>query len=185
MDVKHGAVYTVCAHTFTLFWLRKTSVIIETFQVSSMCLCVPFVQRSLYFRLSQVTQFIPWACRGPWYGSCPRITTFTLEMGHACVHVHTWSSGGYTMWEDLSFTRNWLSWEQDTDVLSTLISHYNYYIHFTIQKLSHLLEWPVPPGPSCTCHWKASAKNSSKWISKWPIRNSNFCVLQQTPLEML
>ena len=27
-------VFTVCWHTFTLFWLRKTSVIVETFQLS-------------------------------------------------------------------------------------------------------------------------------------------------------
>ena len=29
-----GAVFTVCSHTFTLFWLRKTSEIIEMFQLS-------------------------------------------------------------------------------------------------------------------------------------------------------
>ena len=29
-----GAVFTMCLHTFTLFWLRKTSEIVEMFQLS-------------------------------------------------------------------------------------------------------------------------------------------------------
>jgi hypothetical protein len=36
----------------TLFCLRKTSVIVETFQLSFVCLCVSFVRESLYFRFS-------------------------------------------------------------------------------------------------------------------------------------
>ena len=29
-----GIVFTVCSHMFTLFWLRKTSAIVETFQLN-------------------------------------------------------------------------------------------------------------------------------------------------------
>ena len=32
--VPDSAVFTVCSHTFTLFWSRKTSVIVEIFQLS-------------------------------------------------------------------------------------------------------------------------------------------------------
>ena len=31
---EHGEDGTMCSHTFTLFWLRKTSVIVEMFQLS-------------------------------------------------------------------------------------------------------------------------------------------------------
>ena len=31
----HDAIFIVCLHTFTLFWLRKTSVIIEIYQIRS------------------------------------------------------------------------------------------------------------------------------------------------------
>ena len=31
---KRGAVFTMCSHTFTLFWSRKTSVIVKTFQLN-------------------------------------------------------------------------------------------------------------------------------------------------------
>ena len=41
-----GAVFTVGSHTFTLFRSRKTSVIVEMFQLSSR---VPFIRRSLHF----------------------------------------------------------------------------------------------------------------------------------------
>ena len=30
----HGAIFIVCSHTFTLFWLRKTYVIVEIYQIS-------------------------------------------------------------------------------------------------------------------------------------------------------
>ena len=30
----HGTIFTVCSHTFTLFWLRKTSVIIEIYKIN-------------------------------------------------------------------------------------------------------------------------------------------------------
>ena len=47
---KVGTTLTICSHTFTLFWSRKTYVIVETFQLSFfVCLCMPFVQRSLRF----------------------------------------------------------------------------------------------------------------------------------------
>ena len=46
---ERGAVFTMCSHTFTLFWSRKTSVIVEKFQLSFLCLCVSFIQRSLNF----------------------------------------------------------------------------------------------------------------------------------------
>ena len=34
MNFTHRAVFTMCSHTFTLFWLRNTSVIFETYQLS-------------------------------------------------------------------------------------------------------------------------------------------------------
>ena len=40
----------VCSHTFTLFWSRKTSVIVKRFQLNfCVCVCVLFTRRSLYF----------------------------------------------------------------------------------------------------------------------------------------
>ena len=47
-------IFTMCSHTFTLFWMRKTSVIVKT--QASMWLCVPFIRRSLHF-LVQVSSF--------------------------------------------------------------------------------------------------------------------------------
>ena len=44
-----GYVFTMCSHIFTLFWSRKTYVIVETFQLASMCLYVPSIRRSLHF----------------------------------------------------------------------------------------------------------------------------------------
>ena len=43
------AIFTVCSHTFTLFLSRKTSVIVKILQISFVCLCVPFLRRSLHF----------------------------------------------------------------------------------------------------------------------------------------
>ena len=43
---QHCLLFTVCSHTFTLFWSRKTSVIVKTFQLS---FHMPFVWRSLHF----------------------------------------------------------------------------------------------------------------------------------------
>ena len=34
-----GTIFTMCSHTFILFWLRKTSVIVKMFQLS-FCVCV-------------------------------------------------------------------------------------------------------------------------------------------------
>ena len=45
----HGAVFTVCWCTFTLFWSRKTSVIIKMFQLSFRVFVWPFIRRSLQF----------------------------------------------------------------------------------------------------------------------------------------
>lgn len=36
----------------------------------------------------------PWACRGPWYGSCPMMTTLIWSNGHRLSAVKIWSSGG-------------------------------------------------------------------------------------------
>ena len=52
----HSAIFTVCSHTFTLFWLRKTSVIIEIYQMS---FCVPFLRRSLHFSVWVFPFFFP------------------------------------------------------------------------------------------------------------------------------
>ena len=46
LELSQNAIFTVCSHTFTLFWSRKTSVIVETFHLSY---CVPFIRRSLNF----------------------------------------------------------------------------------------------------------------------------------------
>ena len=34
MSLSHGTIFTMCWHTFTLFWLTKISVIVETFQLN-------------------------------------------------------------------------------------------------------------------------------------------------------
>lgn len=36
----------------------------------------------------------PWACLGPWYGSWPKITTFTSRSSQWCVQEYTCSAGG-------------------------------------------------------------------------------------------
>ena len=46
-------VFTVCSHTFTLFWSRKTSVIIETFQLSFRVFMCAF-----HPKFSRVSSFI-------------------------------------------------------------------------------------------------------------------------------
>ena len=52
-----GTFFTVCSQTFILFWLRKTSVIVNMFQLSfCVCVCVPFIWRSLHF-LVRVSPF--------------------------------------------------------------------------------------------------------------------------------
>ena len=38
----------------------------------------------------------PCACPGPWYGSCPTITTRTFSIGHALRASKIWDCGGYT-----------------------------------------------------------------------------------------
>ena len=46
-----GAVFTMCSHTFTLFWSRKTSVIIKTFQLSfHVFMCVFHLEISSIFQ---------------------------------------------------------------------------------------------------------------------------------------
>ena len=56
-----GANFTVCSHTFTLFWSRKTSVFVKMSHLVSKCLCVPFLRRSLHF-LVRVSLFFPIFC---------------------------------------------------------------------------------------------------------------------------
>ena len=49
---KYGVTFAMCSHTFTLFWLRKTSVTIKIFWLSFCvftCLRVPFLGWSLQF----------------------------------------------------------------------------------------------------------------------------------------
>jgi hypothetical protein len=45
-----GTIITACSHTFTVFWLRKASVIAKIYQVSvCLGLCITFIWRSLHF----------------------------------------------------------------------------------------------------------------------------------------
>ena len=43
------AIFVVCSHIFTLFWLTKTAVTSKYFDYVSVCLCVPFLWWSLQF----------------------------------------------------------------------------------------------------------------------------------------
>ena len=53
-----GAIFSVCSHTFILFWLRKTSVSIETYQLSfHMFICASHPEISSFF--DEFTLFIP------------------------------------------------------------------------------------------------------------------------------
>ena len=46
-----GAIFTVWSHTFFLFWLRKTSVIVETFQLNfRVFMCAFHPENSSFFR---------------------------------------------------------------------------------------------------------------------------------------
>ena len=46
-----GAVFTVCLRTFTLFWLRKTSVTFEMLQWSVPVFMSAFIRRTLHFSI--------------------------------------------------------------------------------------------------------------------------------------
>ena len=48
-QIPFACIWIVCSHTFILFWLRKTSVIVETYQESFHVLIVPFIRRSIHF----------------------------------------------------------------------------------------------------------------------------------------
>ena len=48
VNVCEYTIFTMCLHTFTLFWSRKLSVIIKMFQLS-FCVVAPFVRKSLLF----------------------------------------------------------------------------------------------------------------------------------------
>jgi hypothetical protein len=49
--LSRGAVFTVCSHTFTLFWMRKTFVIVETFYLSfCVFVCAFHPEISSFFR---------------------------------------------------------------------------------------------------------------------------------------
>ena len=43
-----GTIFTVCSHTFTLFWSRKTSMFVEMFQIKLPCVCVCISSRDLF-----------------------------------------------------------------------------------------------------------------------------------------
>ena len=52
--MSRGTIFSVCSHTFILFWLRKTSVSVKTYQLNFCVffwfgLLVPFIQRPLHF----------------------------------------------------------------------------------------------------------------------------------------
>lgn len=69
-----------------------------------------FVIVRCFFRLHSITKQItylggggtpfwtlkhrPWACLGPWYGSWPKMTTFTSRSSQWCVQEYTCSAGG-------------------------------------------------------------------------------------------
>ena len=53
-----GTVFTVCSHKFTLFWLRKTSVIIKTFQWSFHVFVCAFLSGDLFIFSIRVSSFL-------------------------------------------------------------------------------------------------------------------------------
>ena len=59
---KHmGAFFTVYSHTFTLFWLRKTLVIVEKLQLN-FCIYMRLIQRSLHFSVRVSYFFFLFLC---------------------------------------------------------------------------------------------------------------------------
>ncbi len=71
----------------------------------------------------------PWACPGPWYGSCPSMTTLTSCMEQVRVQLKTSSGGGNTVSLERSSDKKEASWG-DRGWSHTLISWiaYNYYV---------------------------------------------------------
>ena len=52
VHMAYSAVFTMCSHSFTVFWLRKTSVIVEMFQLSFCmftCVCAFCLEISSFF----------------------------------------------------------------------------------------------------------------------------------------
>ena len=55
-------VFTICPHTFTLLWWRKTSVIVEEFQIELPCVCVGLSPEDLFFFSVNVSPFFSFFC---------------------------------------------------------------------------------------------------------------------------
>ena len=60
MPHAHGAIFTVCSHTFTLFRLRKTSVIVKTYQLPCVYWCL--LSRDLFIFSVRVSSFHFYFC---------------------------------------------------------------------------------------------------------------------------
>ena len=66
---KDGTTCTMCSLTFTLFWSRKTSVIIETFQLSSRVFVCALLSRDLFIFLVRVSFFFSYFLCYPYFGT--------------------------------------------------------------------------------------------------------------------
>ena len=76
-----GAIFTKDSHPFTLFWLRKTSVIVKMFQLS---FCVSFIQKKIHFCSKSFLSFpifvlLFFPCGNLWLNFR---TTYTLKPMH-------------------------------------------------------------------------------------------------------
>ena len=61
--LSYGTVFTMCSHTFTLFWLRKTSVIVKIFQLSFRVLMCAFHPKiSSFFSVRVFYSFLSYFC---------------------------------------------------------------------------------------------------------------------------
>ena len=57
------AIFTVCSHTFTLFWLRKTAVIIKIYQISFLVYVCAFPSEISSFLVRVFLFFLHFLCK--------------------------------------------------------------------------------------------------------------------------
>ena len=64
--LSHDAIFTMCSHTFILFWSRKTSVTVKTYQLSyHMFICAFHLEISSFFSSVSVSSFFTYCCAIP------------------------------------------------------------------------------------------------------------------------
>ena len=93
LKLSFGAVFTVCSNTFTLFWSRKTSVTVETFQLGFRVFMCAFHPKISF--VVRVSSFFPLFLCYPYFVILSALSPWHMEPGGQSLHSQGLSRNPY------------------------------------------------------------------------------------------